>query len=68
MIEQIRKKNINIQGTSLGQKKSLSIINQLLKTKFNYQFDWLGIPAIQFPNDIIVMQELILFLECLIQV
>ena len=59
MIEKIRKKNINIQGTPLGQKKSLSIINQLLKTKFNYQFDWLGIPAIQFPNDILIIQELI---------
>ncbi len=59
MIEKIRKKNINIQGTSLGKKKSLSIINQLLKTKFNYQFDWLGIPAIQFPNDILIIQELI---------
>ena len=59
MIEKFRKKNINIQGTPLGQKKSLSIINQLLKTKFNYQFDWLGIPAIQFPNDILIIQELI---------
>ena len=59
MIEKIRKKNIVIQGTKTGQKKSLSIINQLLKTKFNYQFDWLGIPAIQFPNDILIIQELI---------
>ena len=59
MIEKIRKKNIKIQVTSLSQKKSLSIINQLLKTKFNYQFDWLGIPAIQFPNDMLIIQELI---------
>ena len=59
MIEKIRKKNIKIQGTVASQKKSLSIINQLLKTKFNYQFDWLGIPTIQFPNDMMVIQELI---------
>ena len=59
MIEKIRKKNIKIQGTVASQKKSLSIINQLLKTKFNYQFDWLGIPAIQFPNDMLIIQELI---------
>ena len=59
MIEKIRKKNIRIQGTHLHQKKSLSIINHLLKTKFNYQFDWLGIPAIQFPNDMLIIQELI---------
>ena len=59
MIDKIRKKNIKIQGTVASQKKSLSIINQLLKTKFNYQFDWLGIPAIQFPNDMLIIQELI---------
>ena len=59
MIEKIRKKNIKIQGTNPSQKKALSIINQLLKTKFNYQFDWLGIPAIQFPNDMLIIQELI---------
>ncbi len=59
MIEKIRKKNIKIQGSQLSQKKSLRIINHLLKTKYNYQFDWLGIPAIQFPNDIMIIQELI---------
>ena len=36
MIDKIRKKNIKLQGTIASQKKSLSIINQLLKTKFNY--------------------------------
>jgi cephalosporin hydroxylase len=59
MIEKIRKKNIKIQGSHLSQKKSLLIINELLKTKYNYQFDWLGIPAIQFPNDMMIIQELI---------
>ena len=59
MIEKLRKQNIQKQGTPKGKKKSLSIINQLLKTKYNYQFNWLGVPAIQFPNDIIVLQELI---------
>ncbi len=59
MIEKLRKQNIQRQGTPKGKEKSLSIINQLLKTKYNYQFNWLGVPAIQFPNDIIVLQELI---------
>ncbi len=59
MIEKLRKQNIQRQGTPKGKKKSLSIINQLLKTKYNYQFNWLGVPAIQFPNDIIILQELI---------
>lgn len=70
MIEKIRSRNIKAQGTNLNQKKSLLIINHLLKTKFNYQFNWLGIPAIQFPNDMLVIQELIfkkkpqLIIEC----
>ena len=59
MIEKLREKNIKIQGSSKYKKKSLGIINQLLKTKYNYQFNWLGVPAIQFPNDIIILQELI---------
>ena len=59
MIEKLRNQNIRAQGTLKSKKKSLSIINQLLKTKYNYQFNWLGVPAIQFPNDIIILQELI---------
>jgi cephalosporin hydroxylase len=29
------------------------------KTKYSYNFDWLGRPIIQYPQDIIVMQEII---------
>lgn len=43
MIEKLREKNIKIQGSSKYKKKSLGIINQLLKTKYNYQFNWLGV-------------------------
>lgn len=59
MIIKDRKKNIKIQGSSKNQKKSLSIINHLLRTKYNYQFDWLGVPIIQFPNDTLILQEII---------
>lgn len=59
MIVKDRKKNIKIQGSITNQKKSLSIINHLLKTKYNYQFDWLGVPIIQFPNDTLILQEII---------
>ena len=27
--------------------------------KYTYNFDWLGVPIIQYPQDIIIMQELI---------
>tara|TARA_B110000027_G_scaffold134182_1_gene165387 strand:- start:1561 stop:2301 length:741 start_codon:yes stop_codon:yes gene_type:complete len=58
-INNLRKKFINIQGNIKNRKKSIKIINTLLENKHTYLFDWLGIPIIQFPNDIIVMQELI---------
>ena len=57
-INDIRKKFINIQGNIKNKKKSIKIINTLLENKHTYLFDWFGIPIIQFPNDIIVMQEL----------
>lgn len=58
-ISQLRKKYINIQGNLKNKKKSINLINSLLKNKHTYLFDWFGIPIIQFPNDVITLQELI---------
>ena len=58
-INQLRKKYIGIQGSFKNKKKSINFINSLLENKHTYLFDWFGIPVIQFPNDIIVLQELI---------
>jgi cephalosporin hydroxylase len=33
-------------------------IEESIKTKYTYHFDWLGRPIIQFPQDIIVLQQL----------
>ncbi len=35
------------------------IFNRLCEHKYSYHFDWLGRPIIQFPQDIVAMQELI---------
>ena len=40
-------------------KKTIKFINFLTKKKYTYNFKWLGINAIQFPSDLIVIQELI---------
>lgn len=42
-------------------KKSLGVdfINKTLDTKYTYNFTWLGRPIIQFPQDILAMQEII---------
>ena len=58
-INHLRKKFINKQGNNKNKKKSIEITNILLENKHTYLFDWLGIPVIQFPNDILVIQELI---------
>ncbi len=41
------------------KKKSLDWIVHADKYKYTYNFNWLGRPIIKFPNDIVLMQELI---------
>lgn len=55
----IRKKYLHIQGNTKNKKKAINYINTLLDTKYIYHFDWFGFPIIQFPSDIIVLQEII---------
>ncbi len=52
----------NIQ--KLGEDRNLSILSQewivaVSKHKYSYNFSWMGRPIIQFPQDIIAMQEII---------
>tara|TARA_B100001057_G_C22788776_1_gene926710 strand:- start:313 stop:1050 length:738 start_codon:yes stop_codon:yes gene_type:complete len=58
-INQLRKKSIKRLGVPSEKRKSIKIINSLLENKYTYLFDWFGIPIIQFPSDVIVLQELI---------
>jgi cephalosporin hydroxylase len=41
------------------KRKSLDWMVHADKYKFTYNFSWLGRPIIKFPNDIVIMQELI---------
>lgn len=41
------------------RRKLLESQIQLDKYKYGYQFDWLGVPIIRLPDDIVVLQELI---------
>ena len=58
-IKKIRNRFIKIQGNNKNKKKSISIINSLVKNRYTHFFDWFGVPIIQFPSDVIVLQELI---------
>jgi cephalosporin hydroxylase len=58
-IKKLREKYIKIQGSEANKKKSITIINALIKNRYTYFFDWMGVPTIQFPSDVIILQELI---------
>ena len=41
------------------RSSSRALFNQLCAHRYSYHFDWLGRPIIQFPQDIVAMQELV---------
>ncbi len=66
-----RKKNIIEQGKSDELKKlGIDFVKKTSKTKYSYNFSWMGSPIIAYPQDMIAMQEIIwdlkpdLIIEC----
>lgn len=52
--------NIRALGADSGlQKRSIDWIQDSAKHKYSYNFSWLGRPIIQYPQDIIAMQEIV---------
>ena len=45
------------------KKLSAEWMNHVLEYEYHYHFSWLGMPMIQFPSDILVLQELVWRLE-----
>ncbi len=58
-IDVLRRKNFKAQEKKIKNRQIIKTVNYLLDTKYVYNFDWLGIPTIQFPSDLLVIQELI---------
>ncbi len=55
-----REKNITATGSNKKLKKiANAFIIEAEKQKYLYNFDWLGRPTIQFPQDIMALQEII---------
>jgi cephalosporin hydroxylase len=48
----------NAQNTQL-KKSAATLMEESLKAQYSYNFSWLGRPIIQYPQDILAMQELI---------
>lgn len=58
--EEERKKSIQKQGSNKKLKKlGMKFMIDSLKSRYSYNFDWLGRPIIQHPQDIVAFQELI---------
>jgi len=58
--EMEKKSNIQTQGTNpqiLNRSRELFI--EMNKTKYSYNFSWMGRPIIAYPQDMIAMQEII---------
>jgi len=57
---EVRKKNVSNLGADLGLN---SLTNQWFIAasayQYSYNFDWLGLPIIQFPQDMVAIQEII---------
>jgi cephalosporin hydroxylase len=57
-IKRIRNHFLKLQEKN-KKEFSIGMINKLLETRYVYHFDWLGVPSIQFPSDLMVLQEII---------
>lgn len=55
-----RTKNIRkLSSDKELQQKSVNFLVQSSNHRYSYNFDWLGLPIIQFPQDMVAMQEII---------
>lgn len=58
--EDEKKKNIAALGRSKKAKKlALDFIHATYPYKYSFHFNWLGRPIIQYPQDIVAMQEIV---------
>jgi cephalosporin hydroxylase len=62
-IEKFKKEceaNIELQGKNASLKKATTeFLKESIDSRYSYNFKWMGRPIIQYPQDIVIMQELI---------
>ncbi len=55
-----RKERIENHATNASlQSVSQGFLEETIKSQYSYNFSWMGIPIIQYPQDIVAMQEII---------
>ena len=47
------------ESDEILKKSSKAFLDESIRTKYSYNFCWMGRPIIQYPQDIIAMQEII---------
>lgn len=55
-------RKLNIHNFSHNQKEKhifQKASEELFRNKYTYNFDWLGLPIIQYPQDIVALQEIV---------
>jgi cephalosporin hydroxylase len=57
--DEVQQNIAGLQQDSVLQKKSLDWVGETAPHKYTYNFSWMGRPIIQFPQDMIAMQEII---------
>ncbi len=58
--KQERKHILNVQESNdVLNHHSCNFLSESAKTKYSYSFDWLGRPIIQYPQDIVALQQII---------
>lgn len=54
------KNNIDAQGKNENLKKATAdFLKESIDSRYSYNFKWMGRPIIQYPQDMVIMQELI---------
>ena len=54
-----RETNIkNLKNNQALKKERDSFFQNLVDAKYSYNFDWMGVPIIQMPGDLVVFQEI----------
>ena len=58
--ERMKKESIERMGSdSAFRAQSLNWLNESAKHKYSYHFSWLGLPVIQYPEDLVALQEIV---------
>lgn len=54
-----RRRRLSIPVSDVTRATAQKFFEATVETKYSYNFDWLGVPIIQYPQDMVALQEII---------